>query len=114
MSSADLRWEELPYIITKLNNLELSEKELKNLSDKDTCNLLNNNPILVARHFQFKVEVFFEDIILDGPLGKTKYYAIPIEFQERDSPHLHSFIWIPNPPNIQNEAAYISFARPSE
>ena len=36
----------------------------------------------MARHFQHKVEVFFEEIILDGPLGKTKYYAIRIEFKK--------------------------------
>ena len=71
--------------------------------------MLNNNPVLVARHFQYKVEVFFKDIILDGPLGKTKYYANCIEFQERGSPHVHSFTWILDPPNIQDEAAYISF-----
>ena len=29
---ADLRWEELPYIINILNNLGLSEEELKNMS----------------------------------------------------------------------------------
>ena len=109
LSSADLRWEELPYIINKLNNLGLSEEELKNLSYQERCNLLNNNPVLVARHFQYKVEVFFKEIIIDGPLGKTNYYAIGIEFQERGSPHVHSFIWILNPPNIQDEAAYISF-----
>ena len=40
----------------------------------------------MARLFQYKVEVFFEEIVLDGPLGKTKYYAIRIEFQERASP----------------------------
>ena len=28
LSCADLRWEELPYIINKLNNLGLSDKEL--------------------------------------------------------------------------------------
>ena len=106
LSSAYLRWEELPYIINKLNNLGLSEEEQRTLSYKDMCNLLNNNPVLVARHFQYKVEVFFKDIIFDGPLGKTKYYAICIEFQERGSPHVHSFIWILNVPNIQNEAAY--------
>ena len=33
-------------------------------------------------HFQYKVEVFFKEIILDGPFGKTKYYAILTEFQE--------------------------------
>ena len=63
----------------------------------------------MARHFQCKVEVFFKETILDGPLGKTKYYAIRIEFQERGSPHLYSFIWIFNAPNIENEAAYIEF-----
>ena len=42
-------------------------------------------------------------------MGKTKYYAIGIEFQERGSPHVHSFIWVFNAPNIQNETAYIEF-----
>ena len=68
--------------------------------------MLNNNPVLVARHFQYKVELFFKEIIIDVPLGKTKYYAISIEFQERGSPHVNSFIWILNAPNIQNEATY--------
>ena len=63
----------------------------------------------MARHFQYKVEIFFKEIILDGPLGKTKYYAIRIEFQARGSPDVHSFIWIFNAPNIQNEADYIDF-----
>ena len=53
--------------------------------------------------------MFFEDIILDGSFGKTKYYAICIEFQERGSPHVHSFIWILDPTNVQDEAVYISF-----
>ena len=108
-SCAGLRWGELPYIINKLNNLGLSDEELKNLSYQEGCNLLNKNPVLVARHFQYKAEVFFKEIILDGPLGKTKYHAISIEFQERGSPHVHAFIWIFSAPNIQNETAYIEF-----
>ena len=80
------------------------DEELKNLSNQVRCNLLNNNPVLVTRHFQQKVKVFLKEIILDGPLGKTKYYAIRI-----DSPHVHSFIWIFSAPNIENEAAYIEF-----
>ena len=87
----------------KIKNLELSDEELKNLSYQEQCNLLKNNPALVARHFQYKVEVFFKEIILDGPLGKTKYYAIRTEFQERGSPHVHSFIWIFNAPNIEKQ-----------
>ena len=58
---------------------------------------------------QYKVEVFFKDTILDGSFRKTKYYAIRIEFQERGSPHVYSFIWIFNAPNVENEAAYIEF-----
>ena len=72
LSCADLRWEELPQIINKLNNLGLSEDELKKLSYQERCNLLNNNPVLAATHFQYKIEAFFKEIILDGPLGKTK------------------------------------------
>ena len=37
--------------------------------------------------------------------GKVTYYAIRIEFQERGSPHVHSFIWILNPPKL-SEVCY--------
>ena len=65
----------------------------------------------MASHFQFQVEeiIFFKEIILDGPLGETKYFAIRTEFQERGSPHIYSITWISNAPNIENEAAYIEF-----
>ena len=53
----------------------------KKLIYQEWCNLLNNNPVLVARHFKYKAEVFFKETILDGPLEKTQNYAIRIEFQ---------------------------------
>ena len=57
-------WEELPYIINKLRNLGISVEELQNVSYQEQCNLLNNNPALVAKHFQYKAEVIFKEIIL--------------------------------------------------
>ena len=82
-----LRWEdELVSIISKLNGLNLSEDDMKR------CEILNSNQVLLARHFQYRVEVFFKEIIVDGPLGKVKYYAI--KFQFRGSPHIHSFLWV--------------------
>ena len=39
MSCADLRLEEVPYIINKLNNQGISGKELKNISYRKLCNL---------------------------------------------------------------------------
>ena len=80
---------------------------MKNLRYQDKSNFLNSTPLLAARHFQYRIELFFKEIITDGPLGKTKYYAIRIELQERGSPHVSSFKWIFNTPNIQNETTYI-------
>ena len=70
---------------------------------QERCNTLNKNPVLVARHFQYRVEIFFKVIVLDGSLGKTSYYAILVEFQVRGSLHIHSFIWILNAPKLSNE-----------
>ena len=53
----ELRWEEIPYIINKLNYLERSDEELKNSTYQEGCNLSNSNPGLVARHFQYEYEV---------------------------------------------------------
>ena len=58
LSCANLRWDELPYVINKLNNLGLSDEQLKNLSYQERTKLLNENPVLLARHFQYKVQVF--------------------------------------------------------
>ena len=49
----------------------------------------NNNPLLVPKHFQYIVEVYFKLMVIDGPLGKLKHYAIRLEFQTRGSPHFH-------------------------
>ena len=78
---ADLRWEQIPYIISKLNNLGLSGKELKIWSYQERCNLLNNNPVLVASHFQYKVQVFIE-IILNGKLSKKNIMLYALNFKK--------------------------------
>ena len=64
---------------------------------------MNKNPVLEARHFQYRVEIFFKVTVLDEPLGKTSYYAIHVEFQVRVSRHIHSFIWILNTPMLSKE-----------
>ena len=54
LSSADLKWNELVSIINKLHNLDMSEKDIGNLTYHDRCCLLNSNPVLVAWHFQLQ------------------------------------------------------------
>lgn len=62
LSCADLRREELlQTYISNLNKLRLSEKELENLSYNERCNFLKNNPLLVARNRQYKVDMLFKE-----------------------------------------------------
>ena len=109
LSCADLRWNELVSIISKLNGENLTDEQINNLTYFERCNYLNSNPVLLARHFQYRVEVFFKEIIVNGPLGKVKYYAIRVEFQVRGSPHIHSFLWVLNAPVEDNIDEYIRF-----
>ena len=103
LSCADLHWNELVYIILKLQGIEIAEDEIQNMSYADRCKILNQNPVLLSRQFQYRVELFFKTIIINGPLGKTLYYAIRVEFQLRGSPHIHSFVWILNAPVLCKE-----------
>ena len=82
----------------KLNGIDIAEKDIDRLSYHERCYTLNKNPVLIAKHFQYRVEMFFKVIVLDGPLGKNQCYAIQVEFEVRGSPHIHSFIWILNAP----------------
>ena len=111
LSCADLRWNELPTIISRLNGMNMSEEEIKQMDYRTRCDLLNSNPVLLARHFQYRVEVFFKEIVVDGPLGKVTYQVIRVEFQVRGSPHIHSFLWVIDAPVLTKETKneYIQF-----
>ncbi|XP_066911415.1 uncharacterized protein [Clytia hemisphaerica] len=100
LSCADLRWNELPYIISKLNGQELLDEEISEMPYFERCKLLNSNPVILARHFQYRVEVFYKHIVINGPLGKVKFHVIRIEFQFRGSPHAHCLIWVENMPTL--------------
>ena len=75
LSCADLKWDELILHINKLNNLDLSADDILKLSYKDRAMYLNANPVLLSPHFQYRVEVFLKEILLNGALGKAKYYV---------------------------------------
>ena len=72
---------------------------------------LDFNPPLYERQFHYVVEAFFQTNVLNGSLGRVKYYTIRVEFQVRGSPHIHSFLWISNAPVLtkDNIQEYITF-----
>ena len=92
LSCADLRWHELIEIIYKLNEGDiLTDEDIHSMNYFDKAKIANSNPVFLARHFKYRVEVFFKEIVSDGPLGKIKHYAIRVNFQVRSSPH-NSFV----------------------
>ena len=60
LSCADLKWKELPEIISKLNKLKLPIEYLESMNYFEKCELLNRNPVLLARYFQHRIETFFQ------------------------------------------------------
>ena len=54
-SCADLRWNEVISIIFKLNCVDISDEEVDEMSYHERCDTLNKNPVLVVRHFQYRV-----------------------------------------------------------
>ena len=113
LSCADLRWHELFHILSRVRGKNITDEEIDNLSYNEKCSLLNLNPVIVAKHFQHRVETFFKDVLLSNakPIGKIVYYALRIEFQMRGSPHLHSLIWTSDCPELKDgsEEAYIRY-----
>ena len=51
LSCADLRWNDMFYVIFKVNGTDISEDEINGMSYSDRCKLLNGNPVIVGKHF---------------------------------------------------------------
>ena len=60
------------FIIFKLNDMDIADEGIDRLPYHERCDTLNENPVLVVRHFQYRIEMFFKVIVLTGPLGKTQ------------------------------------------
>ena len=113
LSCADLRWPELFQIVARTQGRNITKEEVDALSYVERCEMLNANPVVMAKHFQHRVETFFREVLLSqsNPIGKVIYYALRIDFQMRGSPHLHALIWTADCPKLtcDTEDAYINF-----
>ena len=89
LSCANLKWDELTSIIYKLNIFRYFDDDFKNLTYEERCKYLNTSPVLIPRQFHYRVQVFFTEVLSDRPLGKSSYYLYRVEFQIRESLHIH-------------------------
>ena len=64
LSCADLRWPELFQIVSRMQGKDITDEEVDALSNDEKRKMLNLNPIIVAKHFQYRVEMFFTEVLL--------------------------------------------------
>ena len=64
LSSADLRWPELFQIISRIQGKDIADEEVDALCYDEKCEMLNLNPVIVAKHSQYRVETFFTEVLL--------------------------------------------------
>ena len=125
LSAADMKWPDVIQIIAKQYGVVYTDEDVANLSFDDKSNWLKRNPVTAARHFQHRLNTFFQEFLKSAahPLGEIQDYGIRIEFQARGSPHAHCVIWVKNAPTYATNSPqeicdfidkYISCSLPSE
>jgi len=79
LSCTDLRWPELFQIIFRMQGKNSTDEEVDALLYDEKRKMLNLNPVIVAKHFQYRVETYFTEVLLVSkcqPTGKIVYYAL--------------------------------------
>ena len=65
LSCAHLRWPELFQILTRIQGRnDLTDKQVEAMCCHERCQMLNLNPVVVAKHVQYRVEIFFTKVVL--------------------------------------------------
>ena len=102
LSAADLKWPDMIRTIARQYGVYYTDDEIAGLSFEDKSNWLKCNPVTAARHFQYRLNAFFQDVLKSTakPLGEITDYAIRIEFQARGSPHAHCVLWVKDAPKF--------------
>ena len=100
LSAADMKWPDVIQTIARQYGVNYTDEEISALSFEEKSNWIRRNPVTTARHFQYRLNTFFQEFLKSTakPLGEIEDYGIRIEFQARGSPHAHCVIWIKDAP----------------
>ena len=105
MSAADLQWPDMIRSIARQYGVHYqSDEEIAKLSFDKRSNWVRRNPVPAARHFQYRANTFFNDV-LKSPvnlLGEITDDAMRVEFQGRGSPHIHCVLWVKDAPKYDD------------
>ena len=55
----------------------MSDTEIEQMTYDEKCKMLNSNPVVVAKHFQYCLECLFRDVLLGSgdPAGKLMQFV---------------------------------------
>ena len=96
-----MQWPDVIQTIARQDGTTLTE-DVKLMSLEDKSRWLRQNPVTAARHFQYRLNTFFQMFLKSDahPLGELVDYTIRIEFQARGSPHAHTIWWMKDAPKL--------------
>ena len=82
LSAADMQWPDLIQSIARQYGTILSDEAVKKLSFEERCNWLRSNPVTAARHFNYRLELLYKEVLNSEakPLGEISDHVIRIEF----------------------------------
>ena len=103
LSANDLGWDYLGALLLKTTTCTTYQKrKYQTLPINLRNQLVNEQPVVCARHFMYRLRSFLRLILLNPtvcPLGTVTDYFIRIEFQLRGSPHAHMLLQVDSPPD---------------
>lgn len=91
-STAETRWTRLLKTLSKIvEKKEYTDNEIKQMTWEQKSNLLQKDPVTCARNFERMVQLFIRYVLKSSvmPIGEIADYFYRIEFQQRESPHIH-------------------------
>ena len=107
LSAADMKGPDVIQTIAKQYGVIYTDEQVAALSFEDKSNWIRRlyNPVTAARHYQYRLNTFFQEFLKSpgNPLGELVDHAIRIEFQNRGSPHAHCVLWIKDAPKYGDD-----------
>ena len=103
LSAADMKWPDVIQIIARQYGVILSKDDVINMPWIKKSEWLRSNPVTAAWHFQYRLELFWKEVIMSKAIGDITDFMIRIEFQARGSPHAHTLLWVKDAPVFGND-----------
>lgn len=104
LSAGETRWSELIQSLKKIvDNEEMYIEQIQKLPYTEKVRLIQSDPFICDTYFEIRTRELIKTWkCSNGPFGKHEilHFYQRIEFQHRESPHIHMLIWLSNSPKF--------------